>query len=144
MDKRIKKLVLTALFSAMSVLLYLFPKFSLPFFPSFLEMNFSMLPLMILGFACGAMYGGVGVLLRFASNLIIEGSITAGVGENNANIRHDVLNKLKVLGIKVDEELNQNAKGESLITTSDSKIKAYVIPTDEEVMIARDTYSFAK
>lgn len=81
MDKRIKKLVLTALFSAMSVLLYLFPKFSLPFFPSFLEMNFSMLPLMILGFACGAMYGGLGVLLRFASNLIIEGSITAGVGE---------------------------------------------------------------
>lgn len=81
MDKRIKKLVLTALFSAMSVLLYLFPKFSLPFFPSFLEMNFSMLPLMILGFACGAMYGGLGVLLRFASNLIIEGSISAGVGE---------------------------------------------------------------
>ena len=81
MDKRTKKLVLTALFSAMSVLLYLFPKFSLPFFPSFLEMNFSMLPLMILGFACGAMYGGLGVLLRFASNLIIEGSISAGVGE---------------------------------------------------------------
>ena len=81
MDKRIKKLVLTALFSAMSVLLYLFPKFSLPFFPSFLEVNFSMLPLMILGFSCGAMYGGLGVLLRFVSNLIIEGSITAGVGE---------------------------------------------------------------
>ena len=81
MDKRIKKLVLTALFSAMSVLLYLFPKFSLPIFPSFLEMNFSMLPLMILGFSCGAMYGGLGVLLRYVSNLIIEGSITAGVGE---------------------------------------------------------------
>ena len=81
MDKRIKKLVLTALFSAMSVLLYLFPKFSLPIFPSFLEMNFSMLPLMILGFSCGAMYGGLGVLLRYVSNLIIEGSITSGVGE---------------------------------------------------------------
>lgn len=81
MDKRIKKLVLTALFSAMSVLLYLFPKFSLPIFPSFLEMNFSMLPLMILGFSCGAMYGGIGVLLRYVSNVIIEGSITAGVGE---------------------------------------------------------------
>ena len=81
MDKRIKKLILTALFSAMSVLLYLFPKFSLPIFPSFLEMNFSMLPIMILGFACGAMYGGLGVLLRYISNLIIEGSITAGVGE---------------------------------------------------------------
>ena len=81
MDKRIKKLVLTALFSAMSVLLYLFPKFSLPFFPSFLEMNFSMLPIVICGFSCGAMYGGICVLLRYLSNLIIEGSITAGVGE---------------------------------------------------------------
>ena len=36
---------------------------------------------MILGFSCGAMYGGLGVLLRYVSNLIIEGSITAGVGE---------------------------------------------------------------
>ncbi|MBP5445238.1 MAG: ECF transporter S component [Acholeplasmatales bacterium] len=81
MDNKIKKMILTSIFAAMSVLLYLFPKFSLPFFPSFLEMNFSMLPIIICGFACGSIYGGLCVLLRYLSNLIIEGSITAGVGE---------------------------------------------------------------
>ena len=81
MDNKVKKLVLTAIMAGISVLLYLFPKFSLPFFPSFLEMNFSMLPIMICGFACGPMCGGICVLLRYVSNLIIEGSITAGVGE---------------------------------------------------------------
>ena len=81
MDNKIKKMILTSIFAAMSVLLYLFPKFSLPIFPSFLEMNFSMLPIVICGFSCGAMYGGVCVLLRYLANLIIEGSITAGVGE---------------------------------------------------------------
>ena len=67
---------------------------------------------------------------------------TAGVGENNADIRKDILNRLAVLGIEVDEDVNANADGEALITTSTSKIAAYVIPTDEEVMIARDTFSF--
>ena len=67
---------------------------------------------------------------------------TAGVGENNADIRKDILNRLAVLGIEVDEESNASADGETLITTSTSKIAAYVIPTDEEVMIARDTFSF--
>ena len=67
---------------------------------------------------------------------------TAGVGENNAAIRKDILDKLKVLGIEVDEDANNNACGEALITKESSKIKAYVIPTDEEVMIARDTYHF--
>ena len=81
MDKRIKKMILTSIFAAMSVLLYLFPKFSLPIFPSFLEMNFSMLPIVICGFSCGPMFGGICVLLRYLSNLILEGSITAGVGE---------------------------------------------------------------
>ena len=81
MDRRIKKMILTSIFAAMSVVLYLFPKFSLPIFPSFLEMNFSMLPIVICGFSCGPVYGGICVLLRYVSNLIIEGSITAGVGE---------------------------------------------------------------
>jgi riboflavin transporter FmnP len=81
MDKRIKKMILTSIFAAMSVVLYLFPKFSLPIFPSFLEMNFSMLPIVICGFSCGPVFGGICVLLRYVSNLIIEGSITAGVGE---------------------------------------------------------------
>lgn len=67
---------------------------------------------------------------------------TAGVGENNADIRRDILNRLAVFGIEVDEEKNTNADGEECITTSTSKVAAYVIPTDEEVMIARDTFSF--
>lgn len=67
---------------------------------------------------------------------------TAGVGENNADIRKDILKRLAVLGIEVDEESNASADGETLITTSTSKIASYVIPTDEEVMIARDTFSF--
>ena len=81
MDNRVKKMILTSIFAAMSVLLYLFPKFSLPFFPSFLEINFSMLPIIICGFACGTIHGGLCVLLRYFGNVIIEGSITAGVGE---------------------------------------------------------------
>ena len=69
---------------------------------------------------------------------------TAGVGENNAPVRKDILSKLAVLGIEVDDNSNDSASGETLITTSSSKISAYVIPTDEEVMIARDTLSFIK
>lgn len=69
-------------------------------------------------------------------------TFTAGVGENNANFRRDILNRLSIFGIEVDEEANANADGETLITTSSSKVAAYVIPTDEEVMIARDTFSF--
>lgn len=69
---------------------------------------------------------------------------TAGLGENASRVRKDVLDKLKILGIKVDDTRN-NARGiEALITTDDSSIPCYVIPTDEEVMIARDTYNLVK
>ena len=66
---------------------------------------------------------------------------TAGVGENSISTRKAVLDKLKVLGIKVDEEAN-NVRGiEAKITTDDSSIPAFIIPTNEELMIAKDTYS---
>lgn len=81
MDKRVKKMILTSIFAAMSVLLYLFPKFSLPIFPSFLEINFSMLPIVICAFSCGPLFGGACVLIRCIVNLIIEGSVSVGVGE---------------------------------------------------------------
>lgn len=81
MDKRIKKMILAAMFSAMAIILYLAPKFSLPIFPSFLEFNFSMLPIIICGFALGPVYGLVAVALRFGGNLIVEGTTTASVGE---------------------------------------------------------------
>lgn len=65
---------------------------------------------------------------------------TAGIGEKSIDTRRDVINELDVLGIKLDEEAN-NVKGEErLISTSDSKVKCYIIPTDEELMIARDTF----
>lgn len=66
---------------------------------------------------------------------------TAGVGENSIMTRKQVLDKLAVLGIKVSDEAN-NVRGiEQKITADDSSIPAYVIPTNEELMIAKDTYS---
>lgn len=69
---------------------------------------------------------------------------TAGVGENSVSTRHEILDGLKVLGIEIDEEANNSRGKETLITLPTSKIPCYVIPTDEEVMIARDTYNLAK
>ena len=69
---------------------------------------------------------------------------TAGVGENSASTRREVLDGLKALGIEVDEEANNCRGKEALITKETSKVPCYVIPTDEELMIARDTYNLAK
>ena len=64
---------------------------------------------------------------------------TAGVGENNIPIRREICEKLSCLGVKIDLDLN-NKRGETIkISSDDSKIDVYVIPTDEELMIARDT-----
>ncbi|MBP3345762.1 MAG: acetate kinase [Alphaproteobacteria bacterium] len=64
---------------------------------------------------------------------------TAGVGENSPIVRSKVLNNLKYLGIEIDDEKN-NIRGEqNMITTPNSKVKAFVIPTNEELVIARDT-----
>ena len=67
---------------------------------------------------------------------------TAGVGENSSDMRRMVLESLDCLGIKVDEEKNSVTRlgKEGLISSEDSSVECYVIPTDEEVMIARDTF----
>lgn len=65
---------------------------------------------------------------------------TAGVGENSVPIRRKVVEALSVLGVKLDEEKNNIRGSIQKISTSDSSIKVYVIPTDEELMIARDTF----
>ena len=67
---------------------------------------------------------------------------SAGIGENEPRMRRDVCHLLEeALGVKIDEELNYNIRAkEALLSTPDSKIKVVVIPTDEEVMIARDAY----
>ena len=64
---------------------------------------------------------------------------TAGIGENNIPIRREICEKLACLGVKIDLDQN-NIRGEVVkISSPDSKILVYVIPTDEELMIARDT-----
>jgi len=75
--------------------------------------------------------------------VLLEGAdvivLTAGVGENNVPIRREICEKLSCLGVKIDLDLN-NKRGETVkISSDDSKIDVYVIPTNEELMIARDT-----
>lgn len=62
---------------------------------------------------------------------------TAGIGENSSLIREKVTEKLSVFGAKLDSEANQSNK--KLISSEDSNIKLFVLPTNEELMIARDT-----
>lgn len=70
---------------------------------------------------------------------------TAGMGENLCHLREKICNRLGVLGVKIDTEINNKTFGtETLISTPDSKIKVYVLPTNEEVMIARDVMRIAK
>ena len=74
---------------------------------------------------------------------------TAGLGENAISFRKDVITKLESLGIKLDEEVNKTIAGfkdihEGIISTSDSKVPVYVLPTNEELMIATDTYQLIK
>ena len=70
---------------------------------------------------------------------------TAGVGENAPHIRRMVMDRLSCLGIKCDREANDNIRGkEAIISTKDSSVLCYVIPTDEELMIARDTFDLVK
>ncbi len=67
-----------------------------------------------------------------------------GIGENSMDTRLAVMEKLAVLGVKPDEVANNVRGVETLITKADSLIPCYIIPTDEEVMLARDTFAFIK
>ena len=64
---------------------------------------------------------------------------TGGIGENQINIRRGVIEKLEFMGVKIDSNLNNMRGEEKLISTSDSKVKVYVVPTNEELMIAKET-----
>lgn len=66
-------------------------------------------------------------------------TLTAGVGENSKTMRKSILDKIASLGVKIDEERNDFRGEFRLISTDDSKIPVYVVPTDEELMIALDT-----
>ncbi len=71
-------------------------------------------------------------------------AFTAGIGENSGWLREMVCDYLGYLGVKLDAEANKVAGEEQLISTADSKVKVYVIPTNEELAIARETVALAK
>ncbi len=83
--------------------------------------------------AYSAAMGGLDVLV-----------FTGGIGENSTLVRKTVCKDLGFLGIKLDEELNENVEGEMVITSNDSKTKVLVIPTNEELVIAMDTERIVK
>jgi acetate kinase len=64
---------------------------------------------------------------------------TAGIGENTPALRTRLISKLPYLGITIDEEKNKLRGQDVEISTPDSRVKVFVIPTDEELVIARDT-----
>lgn len=70
--------------------------------------------------------------------------LTAGVGENSAIMRKLILDRIASLGVKIDESKNDFRGEFRLITTDDSKIPVYVVPTNEELMIAIDTMELAQ
>lgn len=79
--------------------------------------------------AYAAEMGGVDVIV-----------FTGGVGENQTGVRENVCEPLKFMGVEIDKDLNARTRGtETDISTPASKVKVVVIPTDEELMIARDT-----
>ena len=69
---------------------------------------------------------------------------TGGIGENSSMTRKDIINKLSKLGIVLDEEANNTRGKFTLITKEESKIPCYIVPTNEELMIAKDTYNLVK
>ncbi len=64
---------------------------------------------------------------------------TAGVGENDHVVRKQITSYFDFMGVKIDEELNKTRGEEVMLSTPDSKIKVYIIPTNEELAIARET-----
>ena len=72
-------------------------------------------------------------------------AFTAGIGENTPEVRSRVLDNMEYIGLKYDKELNANCpRGEVVkLSTDDSSVLVYVIPTNEELVIARETLRFA-
>lgn len=71
-------------------------------------------------------------------------AFTAGIGENNFKMRKEIMSYLGYLGIELNEEANQIRGEEIKITSNDSKVPVYVIPTNEELAIARETVALVK
>ena len=71
-------------------------------------------------------------------------AFTAGVGENDGLVREDVVARLGFLGIELDKEANKKRGEDNIISTPDSKVTVCVIPTNEELAIARETLALVK
>lgn len=86
-------------------------------------------------------YQVIGCIGKYAAQMNGVDAITfaGGVGENGIEVRKEICDSLTFLGVKIDEEKN-NCRGKEVeISTPDSKVKVFVVPTNEELMIARDT-----
>jgi len=69
---------------------------------------------------------------------------TAGLGENSAEMRYEICKGLEYLGVEIDQEKNKTRGKEVDVSTDGAKVKVLVIPTNEELMIARDTYEIVE
>ncbi|MCI8617970.1 MAG: acetate kinase [Clostridia bacterium] len=77
---------------------------------------------------CAVAMGGIDIL-----------TFTAGVGEKSSYSRKEICKQLEFFGVKIDEEKNKEKGEEMEISTADSQVKVFIIPTNEELMIARET-----
>ena len=70
---------------------------------------------------------------------------TGGIGENDGNMRKRIIDRVKVIGAEIDDANNKGVRGiEKCLSSADSKVAVWLIPTNEELMIARDAYRFVK
>jgi len=78
--------------------------------------------------------------------VIMEGvdaiTFTGGIGQKDCELREEVLNSLSFIGMKIDLEKNNN--NEKIISDVDSKVKALVLETNEEIVVARETVNVIK
>ena len=93
------------------------------------------LALEMLAYRVALYLGGYNTIIGGADAIIMTG----GIGENSTEVRERILKRLGALGIKVDKKANAKRGETIVISTKDSKIPVVVIPTNEELMIARDT-----
>lgn len=91
-------------------------------------------------------YAIAGFIAKYAvaMNGIDAVVFTGGVGENQINIRKGICKQLEFMGLIIDEDANNVRSEERLITKPESKIRAYIIPTNEELMIAKETEKLVK
>jgi acetate kinase len=91
-------------------------------------------------------YSVAGFIAKYAAAMNGVDAIvfTGGVGENQINIRKGICEKLTFMGVEIDEERNNIRSEEKLVSKDSSKVKVYVIPTNEELMIAKETERLVK